>query len=85
MGLHRELELLVEAGLTPTEALAAATSVPARSFDLTDRGRIPPACEQTYCWSPTIPPPTSLPPARSAGSSGGAGMHVDRGAARHNT
>ncbi len=40
--LHRELELLVEAGLSPTEALAAATSVPARAFHLEDRGRIAP-------------------------------------------
>jgi imidazolonepropionase-like amidohydrolase len=38
--MHRELELLVEAGLTPVEALAAATSVPARAFGLADRGRI---------------------------------------------
>jgi imidazolonepropionase-like amidohydrolase len=38
--LHRELELLVDAGLSPTEALAAATSVPAATFGLTDRGRI---------------------------------------------
>ncbi len=38
--LHRELELLVNAGLTPTEALAAATSVPAKTFHLDDRGRI---------------------------------------------
>ncbi len=38
--LHRELELLVEAGLTPTEALIAATSAPARAFNLDDRGRI---------------------------------------------
>ncbi len=38
--LHRELELLVEAGLTPSEALAAATSVPAGLFGLGDRGRI---------------------------------------------
>lgn len=38
--LHRELELLVNAGLTPIEALAAATSVPARTFHLGDRGRI---------------------------------------------
>lgn len=40
--LHRELELLVEAGLTPSEALAAATSVPARVFELADRGRVAP-------------------------------------------
>jgi hypothetical protein len=38
--LHRELELLVNAGLTPSEALAAATSVPAKTFHLGDRGRI---------------------------------------------
>jgi hypothetical protein len=38
--LHEELELLVEAGLTPTEALIAATSTPAKVFHLTDRGRI---------------------------------------------
>lgn len=38
--LHMELELLVEAGLTPLEALRAATSEPAATFDLADRGRI---------------------------------------------
>ncbi len=40
--LHRELQLLVDAGLTPTEALRAATSTPARRFGLDDRGRIAP-------------------------------------------
>jgi imidazolonepropionase-like amidohydrolase len=40
--MHRELALLVEAGLTNTEALAAATSVPARHFGLTNRGRVAP-------------------------------------------
>lgn len=38
--LHRELELLVQAGLTPSEALTAATSAPAKAFGLGDRGRI---------------------------------------------
>jgi imidazolonepropionase-like amidohydrolase len=40
--VHREMELLVRAGLTPSQALVAATSAPARAFDLTDRGRIAP-------------------------------------------
>jgi imidazolonepropionase-like amidohydrolase len=40
--LHQELELLVAAGLTPLEALAAATSLPASRFRLSDRGRIAP-------------------------------------------
>ncbi|HLK56063.1 MAG TPA: amidohydrolase family protein [Chthonomonadaceae bacterium] len=40
LGLHRELELLVQSGLKPTEALAAATSEPARFFGFHDRGRI---------------------------------------------
>jgi len=40
--LHQELELLVQAGLTPVEALRAATSAPARRFHLEGRGRIAP-------------------------------------------
>jgi len=40
--LHRELELLVAAGLSPVEALEAATTLPARYFELDDRGRILP-------------------------------------------
>lgn len=38
--LHGELELLVQAGLTPEEALSAATAKPAVCFHLTDRGTI---------------------------------------------
>ncbi len=38
--MHHELRLLVEAGLSPLEALAAATSKPAEHFELSDRGRI---------------------------------------------
>ncbi|MEU8109401.1 amidohydrolase family protein [Nonomuraea muscovyensis] len=41
-GMHRELQLLTEAGLGAEEALAAATSLPARHFGLDDRGRIAP-------------------------------------------
>ena len=40
--MHGELELLVKAGLTPTQALTAATAAPARVFHLEDRGRIQP-------------------------------------------
>jgi imidazolonepropionase-like amidohydrolase len=42
VSLHRELELLVQAGLTPLEALRAATSAPAKAFRLKDRGSIKP-------------------------------------------
>jgi imidazolonepropionase-like amidohydrolase len=38
--MHGELALLVRAGLTPTQALRAATAAPALAFGLTDRGRI---------------------------------------------
>lgn len=40
--IHDELAQLVSAGLTPAEALAAATSAPADAFGLSDRGRIAP-------------------------------------------
>jgi len=40
LSIHRELELLVLSGLTPLEALASATSEPARAFGFHDRGRI---------------------------------------------
>jgi len=42
VSIHRELELLVDAGLSPVDALAAATSVPAAKFGLAERGRIAP-------------------------------------------
>lgn len=38
--LHEELVLLVAAGLSPADALTAATSAPAQAFHLQDRGRI---------------------------------------------
>ena len=42
-GLHRELELLVAAGLDPTDAVAAATRAPALAFGVEDElGRVEP-------------------------------------------
>lgn len=40
VSVHHELQLLVEAGLSPVEALQSATSKIAKRFSLTDRGRI---------------------------------------------
>ncbi|WP_030924047.1 amidohydrolase family protein [Streptosporangium amethystogenes] len=40
--VHHELRYLVQAGLTPTEALRSATATTARRFGLDDRGRIAP-------------------------------------------
>ena len=38
--LHHELQWLVSAGLSPSDVLASATSLPAKHFKLADRGRI---------------------------------------------
>jgi cytosine/adenosine deaminase-related metal-dependent hydrolase len=40
--MHAELEMVVNAGLSPLKALTDATSVPAAIFSLNDRGRIAP-------------------------------------------
>ena len=40
ISVHRELDLLVKAGLTQAQALTAATAAPAKAFRLADRGRI---------------------------------------------
>jgi hypothetical protein len=42
LSIHRDLELLVQAGLEPRDALVAATLAPAMAFGFTDRGRIAP-------------------------------------------
>jgi imidazolonepropionase-like amidohydrolase len=42
ISLHRELELLGQAGLSPAEILGAATKKSADAFRLADRGRIVP-------------------------------------------
>ncbi|MDY0977804.1 CIA30 family protein [Massilia sp. CFBP9012] len=45
ISMHRELAALVEAGLSPAEALAAATSAPAAAFRLGQRGCIAKGCK----------------------------------------
>ena len=40
LAAHRELQLMVAAGLTPARALAAATNVAAKTLGLTDRGAL---------------------------------------------
>ncbi|GAB2850530.1 hypothetical protein GCM10027277_18420 [Pseudoduganella ginsengisoli] len=40
ISLHHELQALTQAGLTPLQALASATSAPAQAFKLPQRGRI---------------------------------------------
>jgi imidazolonepropionase-like amidohydrolase len=45
ISMHRELAALVEAGLSPTAALASATSVPAAAFKLGQRGCIARGCK----------------------------------------
>ena len=47
--LHHEMQLLVDSGLSPTQALAAATSLPARYFGLSDRGRIAAGLRADLC------------------------------------
>jgi imidazolonepropionase-like amidohydrolase len=42
--LHHELALLIDAGLTPIEALGAATQGPAQAFGLEGRGCLKPGC-----------------------------------------
>ncbi|MEW7848983.1 CIA30 family protein [Massilia aurea] len=45
ISMHRELAALVEAGLSPTAALTAATSAPAAAFKLGQRGCIAKGCK----------------------------------------
>ena len=40
VSMHGELEMLVRAGLSPAQALAAASALPAKRFGINDRGRI---------------------------------------------
>jgi cytosine/adenosine deaminase-related metal-dependent hydrolase len=73
--LHGELALLVRAGLTPLQALAAATSAPARAFRLADRGRIRPGLRADL----TTPPTGAASSFRMMDRSSGPGKKTGRG------
>lgn len=77
--LHRELELLVRAGLTSVEALAAATSVPARVFRLPDRGRIAPGLVADIVLVDGDPT-TDITATRAIAGIWKDGVHLDRAA-----
>ncbi|MBB6086928.1 amidohydrolase family protein [Wenzhouxiangella marina] len=48
--LLHELKLLVDAGLSPIEALRSATSLPAARFGLPERGCLQPGCRADLVW-----------------------------------
>ncbi len=79
--IHRELELLVQAGLTPTEALASATSVPAKAFGLDDRGRIAPGLRADLLLVKGDPT-TDIKAARDIAGIWKCGVRLDRAAYR---
>ena len=81
VSVHGELELLVEAGLTPLEALAAATSVPADRFRLPDRGRIAPG-KRADLLLVNGDPTTNIQATRDIVAVWKAGVPVDREAQR---
>ena len=70
--LHRELQLLVDAGLSPLEALTAATAAPADLFGLAIADASAPDCQLICCWLTVTPPSTSAPPPTSMASGGAA-------------
>ena len=76
--VHRELELLVQAGLTPPEALEAATSLPAEKFRLRDRGRIAQGLRADLLLV-NGDPTTDITATRNIGGVWKAGVQIDRG------
>lgn len=81
VSIHGELELLVQAGLTPTEALRSATSVPAQVFGLNDRGRIAPRLRADLLLVKGDPS-TDITATRDIVAIWKTGVSVDRAAAR---
>ena len=82
--IHRDIEMLVLAGLEPIEALAAATSAPAAAFGFTDRGRIAPGLRADLLLV-AGDPTTNIKATRAIQRIWKAGVEVDRQlpAARH--
>ncbi|MFD7668737.1 amidohydrolase family protein [Streptomyces sp. NPDC059788] len=83
-GLHAELALLVAAGLSPAQALAAATSVPAAHFGLDDRGLIAPG-RRADLLLVSGDPTTDITATRSIEAIWRGGVRFDREAHRAHT
>ena len=79
--MHGELSLLVDAGLSPTEALTAATSIPAAAFHLGDRGKIAKGMRADLLLV-RGDPTTDITATRDIVSVWKAGVQVDRAAFR---
>ncbi|MGC2694154.1 MAG: CIA30 family protein [Candidatus Angelobacter sp.] len=79
--MHGEVALLVGAGLTPVEALTAATSTPARAFHLDDRGQIA-AGKRADLLLVKGDPTTDITATRNIVSVWKAGIELDRGGYR---
>ena len=79
--IHRELVLLREAGLSPIEALTAATSTPAEVFGLRDRGRIKPGLRADLLLV-TGDPTVDIATTRNVSRVWKAGVEIDREAFR---
>jgi len=75
--LHREMELLVRCGMTPAQALAAATAAPASVFNLDDRGRIAPG-QRADSYSRPADPLTDITATRAIDRIWRAGVLCDR-------
>lgn len=79
--VHRELELFVRAGVSPVEALRAATSVTADAFGLEGRGRIAPGMRADLVMVEGDPT-TNITDARAVTAVFKGGVRYDRGARR---
>ena len=75
--LHRELELLGRCGITPAQALTAATAAPARVFNLADRGHIAPG-QRADLMLVSGDPLTDITATRAIGRIWRAGVLCDR-------